>query len=280
MQKASDGESDALLEGPMLQLTEPGGLDDRNNNEAAEKYAETGFQGANERTHQLVQGNLSGEREVVLQAQVSSKLAEDEHAQEVEAMGCDVVDTRVAEPLRAPTVLQGSALSVLETNAIADQAVNPNSDEPSATAEVVVEVRGEENATSIANRKEHLPTPTPSETEPPANIAVAPFQSVPQKQSARSYLAWLHQRQTRFPTAAPNSSECIAIAKKLERLHAHVYDEILYHWGLETSSEWGGWYKKNRQQALGEDPRFDEETMGKWEAWLKEDKELKKFWQC
>jgi hypothetical protein len=284
MQKIIERESDALLEGPM-QSTEPGRLDDRNTDETAEKRTKTGFQEASEGTRQPAQGETLGEEESVLQVEVFEMLSEDLEILEVEPMDEDVVDTRMPEtfpiteatgaPPHPMTVLRGSAGAALETKAIADQAVEPH-DDTSAMAEVVVQKREED----IARNENHLPTPPLHEPEPSASVAIAPSQSVPQKQSAKSYLAWLHHRQTRFPTAAPNSSECIAIAKKLGRLHVHVYDEIVYHWGLETSSEWGGWYKENRQEALGEDPRFDEETMGMWKAWLKEGRELKRAYRC
>jgi hypothetical protein len=39
---------------------------------------------------------------------------------------------------------------------------------------------------------------------------------------------------------------------------------------------WGDWYKQNRLNVLGEDPRFDEEKIGWWQAWLKEGRDLKK----
>jgi hypothetical protein len=95
-----------------------------------------------------------------------------------------------------------------------------------------------------------------------------------EKQSAKSYLAWLHHRQTRFPTAAPNSAECILIAAKLEMPAAQVYEDVLFRWGFETDSKFGAWHRQNRWKVLGEDPRFDEEVMGKWEAWLKQGRAL------
>jgi hypothetical protein len=97
---------------------------------------------------------------------------------------------------------------------------------------------------------------------------------VAQDSSVQSYLAWLLQRQTRFPIAKPNYSECAALAEKLGRSLGCVYDEIMSRWGLETDSKWGDWYKQNRLQVLGQDPRFDDETMGKWEAWLKQGRDL------
>jgi hypothetical protein len=47
----------------------------------------------------------------------------------------------------------------------------------------------------------------------------------------------------------------------------------LYHWNLEAHSLEGEWYRTHRLEFLGEDPRFDEETMGRWEAWLKAGRE-------
>jgi len=95
-----------------------------------------------------------------------------------------------------------------------------------------------------------------------------------EERSVQSYLAWLQHRQTRFPTTPPNSSEVILVAEKLNRSEAKVYDEILYRWGLETNSKCGAWYRQNRLTVLGEDPRFDEETMGQWEAWVKEGRDI------
>ncbi|KAF1844982.1 uncharacterized protein K460DRAFT_416321 [Cucurbitaria berberidis CBS 394.84] len=98
------------------------------------------------------------------------------------------------------------------------------------------------------------------------------FQSKP-SQAAQSYLAWLYQRQTRSPTAQPVYPECIAIGKRLGRPPHKVYDEVLYHWGLETDSRHGEWHRQNRLKVLGEDPRFDEERMGFWNAWMKRGRE-------
>jgi hypothetical protein len=71
--------------------------------------------------------------------------------------------------------------------------------------------------------------------------------------SVQSYLAWLFRRRTRFPITKPNNSECVALVEKLGISVGYVHDEIMYHWGLETDSKWGDWYKQNRLQALGED---------------------------
>jgi len=108
-----------------------------------------------------------------------------------------------------------------------------------------------------------------------ASSATASSSHFPKGQSARSYLAWVHHRQTRFPTAAPNYAECILVAKKLGRHPAKVFDEVIYHWGFETGNERSEWYKQNRLELLGEDPRFDEETIGSWQAWLKEGRDEK-----
>jgi hypothetical protein len=95
-------------------------------------------------------------------------------------------------------------------------------------------------------------------------------QSVRPVQSAQSYLAWLRRRRVRFPSVPPNASECALIAKELGRHRSELYDEVLWHWGLETDSKWGDWHKQNRLKVLGEDPRFDDEKMGRWQSWLKE----------
>jgi len=87
--------------------------------------------------------------------------------------------------------------------------------------------------------------------------------------SARSYLAWLHHRQTRFPNVEPKRAEFAIIAERLGRVRHHVFQEAMYHWGLETGNDRSEWYKQNRLEVLGEDPRFDEETMGWWAAWVK-----------
>ncbi|KAH8700064.1 hypothetical protein GQ44DRAFT_786201 [Phaeosphaeriaceae sp. PMI808] len=88
------------------------------------------------------------------------------------------------------------------------------------------------------------------------------------QQAVQSYLAWLHLRQVRFPTVAPNSCECAMIARKFGNHPTKVYDEVLYHWGLETGSKDGEWYRRNRVKVLGQDPSFDSDTLGWWEAWL------------
>ncbi|KAF1937387.1 hypothetical protein EJ02DRAFT_458773 [Clathrospora elynae] len=93
----------------------------------------------------------------------------------------------------------------------------------------------------------------------------APFSSL--RKSAISYLAWLQQRQKRFPTAHPHYPECIAIGKRLSRSPHYVYEDVLYHWGLETDSVYGAWHRQHRLQVLGEDPCPDEETVGLWAAW-------------
>lgn len=91
--------------------------------------------------------------------------------------------------------------------------------------------------------------------------------------SAASYLAWLHHRQVRFPTAMPNSSECVLLAKKMGRSSASVYEDALYHWGLETDSRRGNCCKQNRLHLLGKDPVFESEHMGTWGAWLRQGKD-------
>jgi hypothetical protein len=180
----------------------------------------------------------------------------------------------------------GSALPAVDSTA--DEASKPMS-HPKEQVEVmqgaaeggIIQAHGgalREDVLRIGDvRKEECsPTLPWLTTEPVVDITISPRPHFPQKQSVQSYLAWLHHRRTRYPTVVPNSSECVLIAKKLDRLPAHVYDEILYHWGFETSSVWGDWYKQNRLNVLGEDPRFDEEKIGWWQAWLKEGRDLKK----
>ncbi|KAF2830287.1 hypothetical protein CC86DRAFT_402332 [Ophiobolus disseminans] len=103
---------------------------------------------------------------------------------------------------------------------------------------------------------------------PPPSIAPSLPPHFPKPESTRSYLAWLHHRQARFPTAAPNFPECILVAKKLGCHPSKVFDEVTYHWGFETGCDRSEWYKHNRLTVLGEDPRFDEEGVGRWRAWL------------
>ncbi|KAL5113673.1 hypothetical protein ACEQ8H_008460 [Pleosporales sp. CAS-2024a] len=100
-------------------------------------------------------------------------------------------------------------------------------------------------------------------------VKVNPEVRLSEERSAEAYLAWLHHRQQRFPTVAPNYPDAIIISKKLGIPAAQVLDDIVYRWLLETDGNQGEWYRNNRLKVLGEDPRFDEETMGKWEAWLK-----------
>jgi hypothetical protein len=76
--------------------------------------------------------------------------------------------------------------------------------------------------------------------------------------AALSYLAWLHQRGVRFPDAYPRFAECIALGKQFGRIPRLVYDEVLFHWGLETDSKFGKWYRENRLEVLGDDPIFGE----------------------
>jgi hypothetical protein len=132
---------------------------------------------------------------------------------------------------------------------------------------------GEDNLEPEERNKSQLPAlPQPFRCEPKYG-STEEFR-VREKRSVQSYLAWLQHRQTRFPTAPPNSSEIILIAEQLNRPEATVYDDILYRWGFETNSKCGAWYKQNRLTVLGEDPRFDEDTMGKWEAWVKEGRDM------
>lgn len=120
---------------------------------------------------------------------------------------------------------------------------------------------------------EHTLTAT-STSMPAPTIAPTPSQR-PSPEIARSYLAWLNQRQARFPRAPPNYLECITVAKKLGRPTHKVFDEIVYYCGLENVGDQKEWYKQNRLALLGEDPRFDEETMGWWAAWLKQGRDEK-----
>ena len=148
-------------------------------------------------------------------------------------------------------------------------------------ADVVVDGCGTENEKENEERdsedrnKQLQPTRSATIVGSRTSTTLAPIFHFPIAGSVRSYLAWLHHRQTRFPTVAPNSSECVLIANNVGRHPAIVYDEVLYHWGFETDSNWGEWYKQNRLKVLGEDPRFDEEVMGRWQAWLKEGRALK-----
>lgn len=87
---------------------------------------------------------------------------------------------------------------------------------------------------------------------------------------AQAYLAWLQHRLERSPTVPPNRPECVRVAKKLGRPSPAVHDDVLHYWGLETDSRRGEWFRQNRLHTLGEDPRFDSENMGFWEAWLKQ----------
>jgi hypothetical protein len=41
-----------------------------------------------------------------------------------------------------------------------------------------------------------------------------------------------------------------------------VYDEVLFHWGLETDSRFGEWYRELGLEVLGEDPLFDKNLSG------------------
>jgi hypothetical protein len=140
-----------------------------------------------------------------------------------------------------------------------------------AQAEIRMEIREQQQGTSMSDKNTYPTRDLPLVAIEGYRVAaIDPTAPVAKKDTAQSYLAWLNQRQTRFPIAAPNYSECVSIAGKLERPPGYVYDEILHHWGFETDSRWGEWYRQNRSMVLGEDPRFDDETMGKWEAWLKE----------
>jgi hypothetical protein len=106
---------------------------------------------------------------------------------------------------------------------------------------------------------------TPASTNPSSPVSRPSHFA--KRESARSYLAWLHHRQTRFPTVAPNYSECMLLAQKLGKHPAKIFDEALYHWGFENGNEW---YRENRLAVLGEDPRFDSDGMGRWDAWLQQ----------
>lgn len=107
----------------------------------------------------------------------------------------------------------------------------------------------------------------------PVSITLPTHITSRNKQRAESYLAWLRHRQTRYPTAPPNMSECDALARRIGQSPWAFYDEVVYHWNLEAHSLEGEWYRTHRLEFLGKDPRFDEETMGRWEAWLKAGRE-------
>lgn len=133
-----------------------------------------------------------------------------------------------------------------------------------------MDVNSEENKLEFQEQnKIQLPILPQSSRREPKYCSTKEF-LLREGRSVQSYLAWLQHRQARLPTAPPNSSEAILIAEKLNRSEAEVYDGILYRWRLETNSQCGAWYRQNRLTVLGEDPRFDEETMRKWEAWVKE----------
>jgi hypothetical protein len=145
-----------------------------------------------------------------------------------------------------------------------------------AQAEVIMDMQERQNGGDTSDKNAQALGDLPlTPVEKPQAAAIAPSAHVAKDQSVRSYLAWLHHRQTRFPIAVPNRSECVMIAKKLGRPPGYVYDEILYRWGFETDSRWGKWYKQNRLLVLGKDPKFGEEIVGKWEAWLQEGRDLK-----
>ncbi|KAH9882190.1 hypothetical protein J1614_001362 [Plenodomus biglobosus] len=80
-------------------------------------------------------------------------------------------------------------------------------------------------------------------------------------QSASSYLAWLALRKVRWPKVPPFYGECVTIGKKLHRPTPGVFDEVLYHWLLETNSQRGDWHKSQRLRILGEDPLLDEQAL-------------------
>jgi hypothetical protein len=82
---------------------------------------------------------------------------------------------------------------------------------------------------------------------------------LPSNTSAMSYLAWLQQRKVRFPKVHPHYAECIALGNRFGRAPRLVYDEVLFHWGLETDSKFGEWHRKHRLEILGEDPLFGED---------------------
>ncbi|KAH7082917.1 hypothetical protein BKA63DRAFT_501850, partial [Paraphoma chrysanthemicola] len=108
------------------------------------------------------------------------------------------------------------------------------------------------------------------ETSSIPSVGIARHRSTRSVESVECYLAWLAHRRSQFLTAPPNSTECISIAKKLGRSSVEVYDGIMWHWGMETSSKLGEWHKQNRLQVLGEDPVFDEDNKGRWQAWLED----------
>ncbi|KAL6712274.1 hypothetical protein ACN47E_000151 [Coniothyrium glycines] len=85
-------------------------------------------------------------------------------------------------------------------------------------------------------------------------------------QSGASYLAWLDQRQVRYPTAPPNYSECVALGVRLKRSPHVIYDQVFLHWNLETDSQRGLWYKEHRLEVLGEDPKFNAVAKNLWRS--------------
>jgi hypothetical protein len=142
---------------------------------------------------------------------------------------------------------------------------NSGADEPGAQkvdVDMIDSPTAMTEAGNVGNESGDLSVPVASSSTP------SPKPHFPVPATARSYLAWLHHRQERFPTAAPRYAEFVIIAQKLSRAPPRVFDDAMYHWGFETG-ERVEWYKQNRLELLGEDPRFDEEKMGKFGAWMK-----------
>jgi hypothetical protein len=151
----------------------------------------------------------------------------------------DEEEEKVDEVARGDTVLQEE--EVEEEDSITEQDAVMVEDE-------VVEEKEDDAADEVATPVEQInDTIVLPATEPERRFPV----------SALSYLAWLRKRKVRFPNAFPRHAECIVLGEHFGRPARMVYDEILFHWGLETDSKFGKWHREHRLVVLGEDPLFE-----------------------
>jgi hypothetical protein len=82
-----------------------------------------------------------------------------------------------------------------------------------------------------------------------------------------AYLHWLEYRGNPFPTTRPMVSEATLIGRAVGRGSAWVHDEIMRAWACEQHSVRGEWYRENRVEVLGAEPKCTDQTRREWQAW-------------
>lgn len=144
---------------------------------------------------------------------------------------------------------------------------SPKSAGPSAVISSTADAEERMNYVEIMNsnspKTDHalqrdIDKPVPDAVNPIDSMMPTAQHSESPGPSAISYLLWLQQRQTRFPTMQPLWPECVALGQRLGRSSHKVFDEVLYHWGLETESQRGEYNRTHRLEVLRHDLVFFE----------------------